>query len=286
MDKLEAQKQKSAEKRAKRAARTALFTNSPSSPSMKFSPLSILDLEASTPTNGMAIYHATVFNNTEDDNRQQSCTGNKLDSEFRTPIAPPRSKHEEARKTAEKARQDARARARLKSDEDLGLSPEDRLRELRMKVARRQLKSEMDDEETTNLAKSGTKRYSFGNLYRSPSSVTPDKLQTSKSTDNFNRASRCNDDQESTAKSLDELLAAESPSRDKDVANAGGVVKRDKTKKSKDPERRKSIIQAVSDFFKRKDSLSPPKENNKLSMFRLTPKSKEKGKVRFIIIFV
>lgn len=46
--------------------------------------------------------------------------------DFRTPVAPPRAKHEEARRTAERARQDARERARLKSDEDLGLSPEDR----------------------------------------------------------------------------------------------------------------------------------------------------------------
>lgn len=188
--------------------------------------------------------------------------------EFKTPVAPPRSKHDEARKTAEKARQDARERARMMSDEDLGLSPEDRIRELRMKVARRQLRSETDEDTPAKPAK----RYSFG-LYRSPGTATYQKLPTSKSTDNVKAMARRMNNQEVTAKSLDELLASpDSPTKE--------VQKREKSKKSKDPERRKSIIQAVSDFFKKKDSLSPPAKDNKLSMFRLTPKSKEKGKVR------
>lgn len=201
----------------------------------------------------------------------------RIEIDFKTPIAPPRLKHDEARKTAEKARQDARERARLKSDEDLGLSPEDRIKELRMKVARRQLKSETDDD---TRGKSVTKRYSFG-LHKSPSGLH-NKLQTSKSTDNVKamatrlaNSSSSGQDTSATAKSLDELLgSSDSPKEE--------VQKRDKSKKPKDPERRKSIIQAVSDFFKKKDSLSPPGKdgsNNKLSMFRLTPKSKEKGKV-------
>ena len=182
--------------------------------------------------------------------------------DFVTPIAPPRIKNDEARKTAEKARHEARERARLKSDEDLGLSPEDRIKELRMKVnARRQLKSETEE----NTPAKSTKRYSFGLYNKTPVS----KLQTSKSTDNVKAIAK---GQEVTAKSLDELLA--SPDE---------VVKREK-KKSRDPERRKSIIQAVSDFFKKKDSMSPPKDkesNNKMSMFRLATKSKDKGKVSF-----
>ena len=217
----------------------------------------------------MSIYRATVFNNEPDKPEPRTPTSSASTSlkptelDFKTPVAPPRLKHEEARKTAEKARQDARERARLKSDEDLGLSPEDRLRELRMKVARRQLKSETDEDSTPAKA---NKRYSFG-LHRSTG-----KLQTSKSTDNVKAMTVHRSGQEATAKSLDELLGAESP-KDEVV-----VQKRDK-KKTKDPERRKSIIQAVSDFFKKKDSLSPPKDN-KLSMFRLTPKSKDKSKVR------
>lgn len=185
--------------------------------------------------------------------------------DFKTPIAPPRIKHEEARRTAEKARQDARERARLKSDEDLGLSPEDRIKELRLKVTRRQLKSETDEE-----MPKAAKRYSFG----------LGRLQTSKSTDNVKsmavKQRMINSPTSPEAKSLDELL---------DPKDEVVVRKRDK-KKSKDPERRKSIIQAVSDFFKKKDSLSPPApgKDNRLSMFRLTPKSKEKGKVSYELI--
>lgn len=195
-------------------------------------------------------------------------TDARRELDFKTPIAPPRSRNDEARKTAEKARQDARERARLMSDEDLGLSPEDRIKELRLKVARRQLRSETDED---TPAKS-TKRYSFG-LYRSPGSANYNKLPTSKSTDNVKAMTvKKMNNQEVTAKSLDELLASpDSPTKERP---------KEKGKKSKDPERRKSIIQAVSDFFKKKDSLSPPAKDNKLSMFRFTPKSKEKGKVR------
>lgn len=61
------------------------------------------------------------------------------DDVFKTPIAPPRAKHEEAKRTAdrERARREARARARLKSDEELGLSPEDYIKALKEKASRR-----------------------------------------------------------------------------------------------------------------------------------------------------
>lgn len=64
---------------------------------------------------------------------------NSPDDVFKTPIAPPRSKHEEARRVAERerARREARARARLKSDEELGLSPEDYIKALKEKANRK-----------------------------------------------------------------------------------------------------------------------------------------------------
>lgn len=64
---------------------------------------------------------------------------NSPDDVFKTPIAPPRTKHEEAKRTAdrERARREARARARLKSDEELGLSPEDYIKALKEKASRR-----------------------------------------------------------------------------------------------------------------------------------------------------
>lgn len=60
-----------------------------------------------------------------------------LAEEFRTPIAPPRQKYDDLTKTAERLKQDARIRARLLSNEELGLSPEDKLQKLREKVAKR-----------------------------------------------------------------------------------------------------------------------------------------------------
>ncbi|KAJ8665000.1 hypothetical protein QAD02_006662 [Eretmocerus hayati] len=255
MDKLEAHKQRSAEKRAKRAARTASFSTLPTTP-VKLPPTSELK-DAGVSVNGHAerngfpsiapIERPTSLILECSNVSDNFSSSQRLPDGFATPLAPPRTRIDEARKTAEKARADARERARLKSDEDLGLSPEERLRELRQKVARRQLKSETDGTPKATTPSSSTKRYSFGL-----------RLQTSKSTDNVKAARQ---QQQMRNGSLDELLDG-SPKRGK---------------KSKDPERRKSIIQAVSDFFKKKDS--PPKENSRLSVFRLTPKSKDKNKL-------
>ncbi|XP_076657796.1 molecule interacting with CasL isoform X4 [Halictus rubicundus] len=308
MDKLEAHKQKSAEKKARRAARASSFNSTPAlspikpplpggSPVSKFVPTSI-----GTPTNSPL--RTTTF--TEDKSSSETATVReprqllwKLDSEkdtnseknlkdvqsvddttklhheaenaFKTPIAPPRLKHEEAKRTAEKARQDARERARLMSDEDLGLSPEDKIKELRMKVARRQLSME------EKKSKEETQVEPRARLYSAGAQKSAVKLQTSKSTDNMKSVTEAINFEglcATNAKSMDELLrASESPKPDNPVA----VVKRDKKQKAKDPERRKSIIQAVSDFFFKKDSSqSPTNQKDKLSMFRLSTKSKGK----------
>lgn len=157
----------------------------------------------------------------------------------------------------------------LKSDEDLGLSPEDRIKQLRAKVSRRQLNLENNEE-------AKTKRYSLGQLMR-----TGHKLQTSKSTGNVTGMAK-KGNAETVAKSLDELTQSPTSESKEEV-----VVQRRDKKKSKDPERRRSIIQAVSDFFKKKDSTSspsPPSSKEKLSMFRLTSKPKDKPKVRWGIL--
>ncbi|XP_051175547.1 F-actin-monooxygenase Mical isoform X2 [Leptopilina boulardi] len=266
MDKLEAHKQKSAEKKAKRAARASSFSNKNLSP---------VKIGISAPPNPPPSSSST------DNQIEQSPRENKilsvykpLDfstpqekiSEFTTPIAPPRTKHEETKKTTEKAKQDARERARLKSDQDLGLSPEDKIKELRMKVARRQHYSE---ERRKNEAENVRPQRLLMN--------SPYGLKASKSTDNFKTITRnMNFDELKTptnAKSMDELLQTIDMKKDETAC----VIKRDK-RKLKDSERRKSIIQAVSDFFKKKDS-SPTMGKEKLFTFRLTPKSKEKGKL-------
>ncbi|KAL0125064.1 hypothetical protein PUN28_004309 [Cardiocondyla obscurior] len=288
MDKLEAHKQKSAEKKARRAARASSFTAalSPLKPPLpnassvgnKFVPTSIISPvnspihttfgEANKSNLSLSLYRREQTNQEAKEKvpkkaEDESIT-TSLESDFKTPLAPPRLRSEEARRTAEKARQDARERARMKSDEDLGLSPEDRIKELRMKVTRRQLS--MED---TPKTERDVKSYNF-------SDKSEPKLQISKSTDNVKNIAKKINFQKlpaASAKSMDELLntAGLSLSDNSNVA----FIKRDK-KKQKDSERRKSIIQAVSDFFFKKDASPSPTQKDKLSMFRLTSKSKGK----------
>lgn len=298
MDKLEAHKQKSAEKKARRAARASSFTTalSPIKPSLsnvssvgnKFVPTSIIS-PVNSPThttsgeaNKLLNLSMSLCSREQTDQEAKEKIPKKADEEsitaslenaFKTPLAPPRLKNEEARRTAEKARQDARERARMKSDEDLGLSPEDRIKELRMRVTRRQLS--MDDAKKDDTPK--TERVKSCNFSAIDNSEP--KLQISKSTDNMkNIAKRINFQKlpAATAKSMDELLNTAGLSLSD---NNSMAIKRDK-KKQKDSERRKSIMQAVSDFFFKKEISPSPNQKDKLSMFRLT--SKSKGKVSLL----
>jgi len=304
MDKVEAHKQKSAEKKARRAARASSFTTmlSPmkqessnvSSIGNKFVPASIISTNSpagtSDETNKLLDSSASSRSHEQCDQvetkeqspkktdqlnelRMTDKRPTSLEDIFKTPIAPPRYKSEEARKTAEKARQDARERARMKSDEDLGLSPEDRIKELRMKVTRRQLS--MDDARSDDTSEIERAKSS----YFSATDNSKLKLQTSKSTDNMKNIAKKINFQKlpaASAKSMDELLNTAGLSCSD---NNSAIIKRDK-KKPKDSERRKSIIQAVSDFFFKKETTPSPTQKDKLSMFRLT--SKSKGKVSII----
>ena len=311
MDKMEAHKQKSAEKKARRAARassftacTTMFTHAPSPVTCSPVPFTFVPTSIMTPNNSPVhttfaeakkAFHESSSPRTACNSsgllstfRSQSSDCNKPgtsvstkdhekshEDAFKTPIAPPRVKHEEARRTAEKAKQEARERARLKSDEDLGLSPEDKIKELRMKVARRQLSMEerrRTEEEVSPDTK--TRRYSIS-FHK-----VPNKLQTSKSTDNIKTLTKKATFEPlptGNAKSMDELVRASKSCKPEDEPS---VAKREKKKSPKDPERRKSIIKAVSDFFKKKDvTTSPPSQKDKGSMFRINAKSKDKGKV-------
>lgn len=298
MDKVEAHKQKSAEKKARRAARAssfiAILSPGPKDPSSnissigtRFVPASITS--ANSPPGTLDEKNQSLEPSRSREQRDKVETKEQspkrtdqlkesrvaderptsLEDIFKTPIAPPRYKSEEARRTAERARQEARERARMKSDEDLGLSPEDRIKELRMKVTRRQLS--MDDARSDDTSEvEGAKSPLFSALDHSKL-----KLQTSKSTDNMkNIAKRINFQKlpAASAKSMDELLNTAGLSCSD---NNSAIIKRDK-KKAKDSERRKSIIQAVSDFFFKKETTPSPTQKDKLSMFRLTSKSKGK----------
>ncbi|XP_070162657.1 uncharacterized protein Mical isoform X3 [Polyergus mexicanus] len=306
MDKVEAHKQKSAEKKARRAARASSFTTmlSPmkqessnvSSIGNRFVPASIISLtnnpDGTTSDEAHKLLDSSVSSHSHEQcdqveakeqfpkktdqlsqlqmtDKKPTSIENILENIFKTPIAPPRFKSEEARRTAEKARQDARERARMKSDEDLGLSPEDRIKELRMKVIRRQLS--MDDARKDDTPKTErTRSYYFSAIDNSEL-----KLQTSMSTDNMKNIAKKTNFQKlpaANAKSMDELFNTTGLSCSD---NNSTIIKRDK-KKPKDSERRKSIIQAVSDFFFKKESSPSSNQKDKLSMFRLTSKSRGK----------
>lgn len=307
MDKLEAHKQKSAEKKARRAARSSSFTTALSSmkPTSsntflignKFVPTSIISPTNSTirTTFGEAkksldsslpLHHECDKENKEKFSKRidysnqlqmnEHSTPTNREDVYKVPFMFSKLKSEETRKTTEKVKQDAKERARMKSEEDLSLSPEDRIKELKMKVIQRQLSMEKTKKDNA-LETEQTGLYKLNMM-----DISDLKLQTSKSTDNIKNIAKRIDFKTLSAdntKSMDELLHTAGFSL---LDNNDVLVKRDK-KKSKDSERRKSIIQAVSDFFFKKETSLSPNQKDK-SMFRLT--SKSKGKVSIIAIII
>ncbi|XP_020283650.1 F-actin-methionine sulfoxide oxidase Mical isoform X2 [Pseudomyrmex gracilis] len=273
MDKLEAYKQKSAEKKARRAARNSPFsaTQSPlklssnvASNDSVFVPTSVV-LPTSSPDRTVSD-ETSKSQNVSPFSRREQCDqteskeniSNKLDhlsriqmtddkliitnteSVLRKELAPLKLKNEEAKIISERTKQDVRDKIRIKSDEDLALSTEDKLKELRLMAIRRRL-SIQDTSETGRVRP-------YAKMDNSEL-----RLQTSKSTDNMkNIAKKPNYEMllAVNAKSMDELSNAAS------YLNNDNVARIKDRKKSKDLDRRRSIIQAVSDFFFKKESSS------------------------------
>jgi len=302
MDKFEAHKQRSAEKKARRATRLLSFSKMPSleksisssvpSIGTKFVPTSII-----SPINSSI---CTIFNETKELSDVVICSDShgqcdqlqieemtkKIDKSIEDeksitvnlqnifesfpPI--PKSKNEEREKIAIKHRQDIKNWNKMKSNESLSLNSENkRIKELEMNMIRSQFSMENMKENIVSMGEK-IRPYSFSVMDNLEL-----KLQISKSTDNIkNFAKRINFEKlPTTTKSMDELYTADMSILDNPIA------KKDK-RKPKDLERRKSIIQAVSDFFFKKETNSSLHEKEKTSMFRLT--SKSKGKVSIIII--
>lgn len=209
--------------------------------------------------------------------------------DFRTPVAPPRHKHEEAKRTAEKLKQDARARARLMSDEDLGLSPEDRMNLLRQKASKLSAKKNniqdciQDSIEALviNTEKRNAMLFNDTLKKKKHSSKKSDgTLQNSFSnSDLTTKLSLYNEDgiERSRTKSVSEICKTfNAKSFDEDQLNmslSSNMIHRSdsqkkqqfyksepnlltetgkKEKKPKDRERRKSIIKSVTEFFQKK----------------------------------
>ncbi|XP_058443081.1 F-actin-monooxygenase Mical-like isoform X2 [Malaya genurostris] len=159
----------------------------------------------------------------------------------------------------EQLREEARARARLKSNQDLGLSPEDRVQLLRKKfhINIRELN---DQEQQQNMSddlkfkeRNNTKLMTsksvndvsvLKNLSNDPEFIAP--CDTSSTVQHFT-GSKLND-------YVSDPNLMQSPSTDPN--GASDEVRLRTRSKCKDRERRKSIIEKVSDFFnsRKKDS--------------------------------
>ncbi|XP_032669621.1 F-actin-monooxygenase Mical isoform X2 [Odontomachus brunneus] len=305
MDKLEAHKQKSAEKKARRAARASSFATvlSQMKPSLsytistgnKFVPASIATSlnnktnmsyeEANKPVSlPTSSHYYGKYNEIEarkeiaisiDQQKQNQSdtiivkpTTINVENIFQSQIMPLRLSIEQTKKIIEKSKQNDKEWTRVKSDDNLELRTENKIQDIKIRAIRQELS--VEDTRKNNASEiRKTRPYSFSTIDNLGL-----KLQTSKSTDNMkNIASRDNFERQPpvNAKSMDELLNI----ADSLTLVNNSVTKRDK-KKFKDPERRKSIIQAVSDFFFKKESNPLPNQKDKLSMFRLTSKTKEK----------
>ncbi|XP_011345174.1 F-actin-monooxygenase Mical isoform X2 [Ooceraea biroi] len=297
MDKLEAHKQKSAEKKARRAARVLSATRISSSdksissniPSVgtKFVPTSIMSPISSSfctvydetkKSSDSAIYSPShqqcdqmegeitkKINKSTTQPMDEKPITVSLEDIFDTSLASLRLRNEEQGKSATKNRQDAKNWNKIKSNEDLSLNPENKIK---MNTNRRQLFTE-DGKEDNTSRKEKIRPYSFSVMDN-----VKLKLQISKSTDNMKNLAKGVDLEKlpTSTKSMDESLNTAGISA---FDNNSSVAKKDK-KKPKDLERRKSIIQAVSDFFFKKESNSLSPQKDKISMFRLTSRSKGK----------
>ncbi|GAB0092877.1 bMERB domain [Sergentomyia squamirostris] len=206
---------------------------------------------------------------------------------FKTPIPPPRSARRIDEKTlvhSDKLRQEARARARLKSNEDLGLSPEEK-----MQMLRKRYQHDLDLVDTPNKSDDAKVREQKLMASKSVSDIS-----TANSFTAFDKTSPESDKNtprrffKGVEFTSDSNLVDQSDVMEKTTPNGkkeSPTKRTDRRSRSKDPERRKSIIQTVSDFFhKKKDSKDAINQINKdkadgvFGLFKLSSKGKEKSK--------
>lgn len=220
---------------------------------------------------------------------------------FITPLPPPRSsrKYDEVLSASrEKLRAEARARARLKSNEELGLSPEEKLQ-----ILRKRYHLDLHEISSSSSMTSATPPPPISTV---SAATTP--IESSNKSDEIKLRER----KIITSKSVNDISAVHANRTSDEILNSksqGDLVdftsdpnllsqqQQEETpikcRRHKDPERRKSLIQTVSSFFnkkKEKDSpQSPTKEKSTesvFSRFRISPKSKEKSKVCYILWFL
>lgn len=324
MDKLQAKKQINAEKRMNRSRNRNMFMGS-SPGSYAMSPVKVPEpAPVEVPVKNVITYRESVNNLKEIDDKRQSVEQLKRDSSpkvnkaqsfsyytkqvplnddddsaFKTPVPPPRSRLHSASdltNTAEKMREEARVRARLKSNEDLGLSPEEKILMLR----RRYNLMQHEGPPSSSLFSDG-RNQSDDMKYREK------KLSVSKSFNDISRMHRHSKDfsdaldgfRKHSADFVSDPNLTDAIEVDRDSPKEEKSAPKTTKSQRRDSERRKSLIQTVSDFFhKKKDQSASIKDltsssptsaskdrlsetsstTSMFSRFRLSPKSKESSK--------
>lgn len=190
---------------------------------------------------------------------------------FSTPLLPTRKNPENVLfQSTDELRQDARLRARLMSNQELGLSPDEKMNLLRMSY-----KSENVENAKQSFPHQNVKEIS------KPMSQ-PNKSDDMKVRERKMLASKSVNDIAATNEALDCDNSSVGYHTTIDFKSDSNLHDEKPLKRrQKDPERRKSIIQAVSEFFhKRKDKeqlLSPKERNDSVfGLFRISPKAKSK----------
>uniref|UniRef100_A0A336MWJ0 F-actin monooxygenase n=1 Tax=Culicoides sonorensis TaxID=179676 RepID=A0A336MWJ0_CULSO len=304
MDKLQQKKRLNAEKRLNRSrTRTAALSSAVASPSqtppnqdtpVKYNPLltqsksiqpSIGSREPSVTSNSGTVY-TTRQVPLKDTSSASDLNGNK-----RTPVS-----YSSTFSFTDKLRQEARQRARLLSNEDLGLSPEEKIQHLRKKFNIYPKSASQDRPQSSE-----TKIVSAV-----PAHVIPErKLISSKSVSDIllcNNPAYSSVYSASDRPSIREIYQVTDFTSDPNLNENVDKHLRERRLNKKDPERRRSLIQAVSDFFTQKkkegtttssSSTSPVKETginrnlpqtidsqSRFGRFRLTSRKKDDDKAK------
>ncbi|XP_030753710.1 F-actin-monooxygenase Mical-like isoform X2 [Sitophilus oryzae] len=204
--------------------------------------------------------------------------------DFKTPKAPPRYNRPSIIRTAEKLKEDARARARLLSNEDLGLSPDDKLIKLREKIGK---KSKENNLITDTHVQESIESLVMNTERRNSLLYSNDTL-TKKRNNSFRRSMSGDSEVGSKGlsvsdmrpKSISEIPKNLSVSKSRNIeSDSKKACKSDPNlldtqgpkKKSKDRERRKSITKLIVGIFAKK---SPTSNGTKSLFAKLSPKSK------------
>lgn len=292
MDKLQQKKRLNAEKRLNRSrSRTAAVASPIQTPQVGSSPIKYNPLltqklaqELKTPTESktagttVGTQYTTRHVPLKD---KSDLNGN----DYKTPVS-----YASAFSFTDKLRMEARQRARLLSNEDLGLSPEEKIQQLRKKFNIYPKTASQDRGSDTKVVSAV------------PANVIPErKLITSKS---VNDIMLCNNPAYSSVyrqdrPSVREIYQVTDFTSDPNL-NETDKHLRDRRLNKKDPERRRSLIQAVSDFFSHKkkegtgssSNTSPIKEtgtskpsgsntdSSRFGRFRITSRKKDDDKAK------